>query len=527
MDISSTLCSIDKFSLKTWSTAIKETISKNISKDAFRNQVVRLYKIYHNTAQVSTIIQTYIDSVVPVNDASHRTENGIITEFVKTTEIQSTAGLLNSPENEDFRSNFIRTYKKAIHVFASTPCFICDRLMFRNGVCHRCQRLNLKGKVSPQADCNSMRLKPTPPQLEELSDAETALISQVKPFVKIFHLAKGRGQFAIRGSVIHFPFCVEEVIEQLPMDSSKSGIIVVNEHREGIQVVKNLEVRPQKIREALDWLTPLELVSFAGSQCTAMAATAISFASVQFPLTWEAVTIDEILIRGDAYFREQNDLRPINVQNQFMLCDDVSGTVQNVFSGVKEHSTFKNGIRKFRSHKVYAILTVSDYSMALMKAGSRILLFDSHSRGPKDVVTASGTACVLNFSLPEGIYKLSAVIHKNVQPKGIPIPQENLQQLQEFDFNICSVEASPVSEQNNHEDSSDEEERTNEEIEDSSKSTPNIFVRNGAPLVDCMIHSIDFCEPNMNDAIENEQTEFFLNRKSGKPINASAETHLE
>ncbi|CAG7824822.1 unnamed protein product [Allacma fusca] len=119
MDISSTLCSIDKFSLKTWSTAIKETISKNISKDAFRNQVVRLYKIYHNTAQVSTIIQTYIDSVVPVNDASHRTENGIITEFVKTTEIQSTAGL---------------TYKKAIHVFASTPCFICDRLMFRNGV---------------------------------------------------------------------------------------------------------------------------------------------------------------------------------------------------------------------------------------------------------------------------------------------------------------------------------------------------------------------------------------------------------
>ncbi|CAG7819019.1 unnamed protein product [Allacma fusca] len=57
-----------------------------------------------------------------------------------------------------------------------------------------------------------------------------ALTSRFKPFMKIFHLAKGRGKFAIGGSVPNFPLCVEEVIEQLPVDAPKAGIIVVDEN---------------------------------------------------------------------------------------------------------------------------------------------------------------------------------------------------------------------------------------------------------------------------------------------------------
>ena len=58
--------------------------------------------------------------------------------------------------------------------------------------------------------------------------------------MKIFHLSRGRGQFGIRGGVIHFPQRVEEVCELLPLRAEEADIIVVNQTLENVDSLKSL-----------------------------------------------------------------------------------------------------------------------------------------------------------------------------------------------------------------------------------------------------------------------------------------------
>jgi hypothetical protein len=58
----------------------------------------------------------------------------------------------------------------------------------------------------------------------------------------------------MKGTCVHFPQCVEELHEQLPLHIKDSQMIVVCESLQGLSKTKEFNVRPKYIREALNWL---------------------------------------------------------------------------------------------------------------------------------------------------------------------------------------------------------------------------------------------------------------------------------
>ena len=72
---------------------------------------------------------------------------------------------------------------------------------------------------------------------------EISLISQIRPYMKIYSLKKSSklGQFAFKGNVTHFAQCVEEISEQLPLTTSSLETIIVTESLEGLKEKKILK----------------------------------------------------------------------------------------------------------------------------------------------------------------------------------------------------------------------------------------------------------------------------------------------
>ena len=189
-------------------------------------------------------------------------------------------------DNEEgviINSTFVREFLISVRQYVDTACFCCDRLMYSNGLrrarlfqgtelvikelcpgfttpaehvslCHRCFGHNAKGKITNQAKWHVMTCDSVPEELEVLSDVEITLISQIRPFMKIFHLSGGRGQFGIKGGVIHFPQSVEELVDQLPLRAEHADMIVVNQTLENINSNREFSVRPDTLRRALEWL---------------------------------------------------------------------------------------------------------------------------------------------------------------------------------------------------------------------------------------------------------------------------------
>ncbi|CAG7786375.1 unnamed protein product [Allacma fusca] len=62
-----------------------------------------------------------------------------------------------------------------------------------------------------------------------------------------------------------------------------------------------------------------------------MCATAIAYASVQNISTWTANILDEVIIRGEAYFQQQNQMRAQEDSRLPMNTDDINGYVNGVF----------------------------------------------------------------------------------------------------------------------------------------------------------------------------------------------------
>ncbi|CAG7815363.1 unnamed protein product, partial [Allacma fusca] len=180
-----------------------------------------------------------------------------------------------------------------------------------------------------------------------------------------------------------------------------------------------------------------------GLQCTAMSATAIAYASVQNISTWTANILDEVLIRGEAYFQQQNQMRTQEESRLPMNTDDIDGYVNGVFGSFtikisSDHGSLIAGmLNKFKTRTespirlntaiqtfidlghTYGILTTAGYSMALVIEDNYLYFFDSHSRGPKGGVSLNGSSCVLKYELTSA-KSLSTLVHKNVQPRSSP-----------------------------------------------------------------------------------------------------------
>jgi hypothetical protein len=129
-----------------------------------------------------------------------------------------------------------------------------ETLGIRLRLCDRCHSNMSRGRLSPQSKHNNMQLEPIPLEIAALSVSEIRLISQVKVFMKIFHLSKGRGQPALKGLVIHFPQKVNEVIQQLPLQLPESDMLLVSEDFSGVEAIKEFQISPHRVYSALKWL---------------------------------------------------------------------------------------------------------------------------------------------------------------------------------------------------------------------------------------------------------------------------------
>ena len=114
--------------------------------------------------------------------------------------------------------------------------------------CHTCAYYLKLNKLPSISILNDMYPGEIPQELAALNDVEISLISQIRPYMKIISLSRSHfGQKGLKGNVIHFAQCVEEVIEQLPLRGKDSDCIVVTESLAGINRLKELQVRPWKI----------------------------------------------------------------------------------------------------------------------------------------------------------------------------------------------------------------------------------------------------------------------------------------
>jgi hypothetical protein len=257
-------------------------------------------------------------------------------------------------------------------------------------LCKRCHVNVPKGKFSAQVFFNKMESPEVPQEIKDLSNVEAQMLSQVRPFMKIYNLSKGRGQYAVMGGTTHFPNSVQDVCAQLPLSAKEAGIVVVQESTENIGQCRELQVRPSILHAALAWLKEYNLVyrgilsskldreevndnfdmdylktnavestvvsscvnhyklisgnrmilranfhqaspvfpsDRAGKQCTAIAITSIAYASVQSPSTWDSEVLSKILIHGDLYFSQKSP------SGQELMAIEAAGILNNVFEG--------------------------------------------------------------------------------------------------------------------------------------------------------------------------------------------------
>ncbi|OXA51126.1 ATP-dependent DNA helicase PIF1 [Folsomia candida] len=180
-----------------------------------------------------------------------------------------------------------------INQVANRTCFICNRLWYDKGIrvlsvtegirrvlgsvanrydsntlehlvpttgdqidcCHRCHDNLNKGKVPATAMVNHMYVPESPNVISILTDVEARMVSRAKAFLKTHKLSRGRGQVALQGQVIHFAQSVEEVQEQLRLGPNTSnGTIIVTESVGDFPHSSIFDIRPQVLREALEWL---------------------------------------------------------------------------------------------------------------------------------------------------------------------------------------------------------------------------------------------------------------------------------
>ncbi len=187
--------------------------------------------------------------------------------------------------DEDKLQQIIIAFNNQVEVYPTFPCPICRRKVYKKRrcvrnytftqyiinqmrkidfndfevgskvlMCQRCADTFTRRKIPTMIYMNKMEMDEIPECIAKLTEVELRLISQVKLFMKIYHLCKGRGQQAIKGSCLHFPQSVDQIIEQLPLSPDRSDIVIVNETNQAGQLLNEFQVRGKEIYEALQYL---------------------------------------------------------------------------------------------------------------------------------------------------------------------------------------------------------------------------------------------------------------------------------
>jgi hypothetical protein len=300
---------------------------------------------------------------------------------------------------------------KLVYQFATFSCQICDKLIyhslsklvkigpvlmqeFRNinrellphsivRTCSRCAGIMAKGKVPSQSLMKNLTLPPIPKSISDLTTTELRLISQVRPYLKIYLLNKGRSQRASKGLAVHFPMQIDEIVKSLPLVPENSDFVVVREAIGSEGISNDLKIRPSFVLAALAWLKcnnpfyrdvsvnenliqsgvgapiiqpdnnhaefecdqPIAQIGYnaisenrhilrasmcqshvifgvsGGNQCTAMCAAFLARCYVDAPNTWTRPVMDEVLIQGDQLYKQR---RPFCAHN-LLAVDEVVG----------------------------------------------------------------------------------------------------------------------------------------------------------------------------------------------------------
>lgn len=176
-------------------------------------------------------------------------------------------------------------FEKAINKFCDSICEICAKRCYPNQVatfrfpeikpsylpnelkqknqlllCRRCKShvSSRKTTAPPKAYWNNLQPGPIPDCIKKLSQSEQRLLSRIIPFVKIIKLDGLYGQYGFKGQAILFAQDIFEVSDKLPhmlpRSVEDSGIVVVTECLENLNVIREFSISRTRLFDAIHWL---------------------------------------------------------------------------------------------------------------------------------------------------------------------------------------------------------------------------------------------------------------------------------
>ena len=122
-------------------------------------------------------------------------------------------------------------------------------------ICKTCHRTLKGGKMPAQAKSNNLGLADIPPELSDLNELETRLISLRTPFMKIVSLATGQ-QTKISGPAVNVPTDLKPLCRLLSRLPSQTQLVTMKLKRKLCYMTHHYQgcVRPDKVMAALRWL---------------------------------------------------------------------------------------------------------------------------------------------------------------------------------------------------------------------------------------------------------------------------------
>ena len=93
-----------------------------------------------------------------------------------------------------------------------------------------------------------------PAELKVLTSIELDLMGRLKPYMKIHNITNSYGQASMKKTVTHFAQSSEEVAQHLPLKLIETDNIIVVEKTQNVDNIKQFQIRPKLVYEALNWL---------------------------------------------------------------------------------------------------------------------------------------------------------------------------------------------------------------------------------------------------------------------------------
>ncbi|CAL8119471.1 unnamed protein product [Orchesella dallaii] len=283
-------------------------------------------------------------------------------------------------------------------------------------VCKLCKEHLKKPQIQPQCYLIKMVAPATVPEILSLTDAKARMVSQVKPFMKI-HSLTHKGQHAMKGTCIHFPQCVDEVAEIQPRKCKDADILIECKSGED-SIPEELVVNFKKLHVALHYL------GINNPLYRKVRIDPIVDETDNFLRIIQAVpsnTIDEQALEQNKYFSLSSGFETLDLKRAATMYQ-YAGSRDKMKNSGHVYTRMKQSLEEFiESEYSSCILTVNHYSMAIIKEGMHVYLFDSHARGRKGIRTTgrkakeNGKAFVMKIATEAAPSAISYIIYWKCQ----------------------------------------------------------------------------------------------------------------